>query len=444
MTNGILTLDDSQARSFLGQDQLNTAMADAYAALRTLNSRSGAGSDFLGWLDLPETAVEDIPRIEAIARRIREQSDVLVVVGIGGSYLGARAAIEACVAPFADSGPEILYAGHFIDGDYLQALLEYLEDKRVAVNVISKSGTTTEPALAFRVLRTWMVNRYGREEAAKRIVATTDAARGALRRLADEEGYETFIIPDDVGGRFSVLTPVGLLPIAAAGVDIRAMIAGAKDIREQALSENDNPAMRYAAVRMALLRTGRSVEVLAAFQPRLQYVSEWWKQLFGESEGKNGGGIFPAAVVDTTDLHSMGQYIQDGTRMLFETFLVVDRPAQAYAVPDDPADLDGLNFLAGTDFSEVNRKAWQGTALAHASGGVPTMTLHLRELTSHSIGALFYFFEVAVALGGYMLGVNPFDQPGVEEYKRNMFALLGKPGYESVREDIERRLRGSD
>lgn len=419
------------------------SLARVRAALETLQRRDGPGNDFLGWLDLPVSSGELLPALEACAQRLRSQADALVVVGIGGSYLGARAVIDALRPPFGE-GMEIFYAGHHIDGAYLRALLRHLEGRDVCVNVISKSGTTTEPALAFRVLRAWMEQRYGAEEAARRIVATTDSSRGALLSLAKDSGYERFVIPDDVGGRFSVFTPVGLLPIAAAGIDIRALLAGAAAMRAVAFDPDPsaNPALHYAALRDALNRSGRPVEVLASFTPALTQVAEWWKQLFGESEGKDGKGIFPAAVHNTTDLHSMGQYIQDGRRMLFETFLHAEFSGEDMVVPRIDADIDGLNFLAGTSFAEINRNALLGTALAHSSGDVPNSTITLERLDAEALGGLLYMFEIAVALGGYALGVNPFDQPGVEEYKRNMFALLDKPGFEEERARLLARLAG--
>jgi len=438
-----IRIDYSNYAPIMTDEAWSAALARVLGGQRTLLDRSGPGSDFLGWVDLPQTVRTQLPGLLETADRIRGQSDALIVVGIGGSYLGARAVIDALRPPFA-SGIEILYAGHQIDGSWLRALMEYLGDKRVSINVISKSGTTTEPALAFRVLRQWMEQRYGKEEAAKRIVATTDASRGALRGLADKEGYSSFIIPDDVGGRFSVMTPVGLLPIAAAGIDITALLDGAIGMRELAQSSDpaSNPALCYALLRDAMYTQGRKVEVLASFVPSLGGIAEWWKQLFGESEGKQGKGIFPASVNNTTDLHSMGQYIQDGERMLFETFLVADAVAGDIPVPALADDTDGMNFVAGMPFHEVNSNAHIGTALAHREGGVPNCTIHLPDVGAGSIGALLYMFETAVAYSGYALGVNPFDQPGVEDYKRNMFALLGKPGFEGLREELGRLIGG--
>ncbi|MCZ7556311.1 MAG: glucose-6-phosphate isomerase [Bacteroidia bacterium] len=433
MTN-TLRIDLSNSIPAIPQEEWDAARKRIQEAQRILMQGDGPGNDFLGWKELPRNARSLLPDITETAARIRENSDALIVVGIGGSYLGARAVIEALRPPFA-GGPEVHYAGQHIDGAWLRALMLHLDDKRVSINVISKSGTTTEPALAFRVLRQWMERRYGREGASQRIIATTDAARGALRGLADAEGYKTYVIPDDVGGRFSVLTPVGLLPIAAAGLDIAGLLDGAEAMLERSMSDDPaiNSALSYAAVRDALYRSGKRVEVLASFVPAFSGITEWWKQLFGESEGKNGKGIFPAAVNNTTDLHSLGQYIQDGERMLFETFLVADAVDGDIAVPTTDEDADGMGFVAGKSFLDVNRNAHLGTALAHSEGGVPNSTIHLMDTGAASIGALLYMFETAVAYGGYALGVNPFDQPGVEDYKRNMFALLGKPGYEDLR-----------
>lgn len=445
MTDSI-RIDDSNCRDFLDRAAMDAAAERIGGAHRTLQARNGPGNDFLGWVDLPAHAQDTLPAVQAAAGRLREQSDVIVVVGIGGSYLGARAVIDALRPPFAADGPEIIYAGHHIDGGYLQSLLDHLEGRRVSLNVISKSGTTTEPALAFRVLRQMMEARYGAGGAAERIVATTDASRGALRKVADEEGYETFVIPDDVGGRFSVFTPVGLLPIAAAGIDATGLLEGALAMRALCTEADPvrNPAFHYAMLRDAMYRAERRIEVLASFHPRLSYVAEWWKQLFGESEGKDGKGIFPAAVSNTTDLHSMGQYIQDGRRALFETFLFDEADDSTLQVPPAEDDTDGLNYLAGSRFADINRNAMRGTALAHLAGGVPNAAILLDGISAQSIGALLYFFESTVALSGYALGVNPFDQPGVEEYKRNMFALLEKPGYEERAAQLRARLdRGS-
>lgn len=434
-----LSFDYSDVPGFLAPGALDAAFGRAVVAHTQLHERSGAGAEFLGWLDLPGQDPATLGAIKDCAARVRMTADVLIVIGIGGSYLGARAVIDACTPFLHRSRPEILFAGHHVSGEYLAALMQYCEGREVVLNVISKSGTTTEPALAFRVLRHWMEQRYGRTKAAQRIIATTDAARGSLRTLATAEGYETFVIPDDVGGRFSVFTPVGLLPIACAGIDIDALLEGARAMRRRTIHADDrNPALMYAALRDALRRQGFTTEVLASFQPELASVTEWWKQLFGESEGKQGRGIFPASVINTTDLHSMGQYLQDGMRTLFETFLVrTGVVADELIVPALDDNLDGLGYLEGRTFSSVNAAAHQGTALAHARGGVPCMTIGVPDLGAHATGELLYMFEEAVAVSGYAQGVNPFDQPGVEEYKRSMFALLGKPGFE--RETAETR-----
>lgn len=416
-----------------------------------LHAGNGLGSDYLGWLDLPVAYdKEEFARIKAAAKLIQEKADVLVVVGIGGSYLGAKAAIEALSNSFYNmqsnderKGPQILFAGHTISGTYLNQMIKFLENKEVCVNVISKSGTTTEPGIAFRVLKDLVEKKYGKEEAKSRIFATTDKARGALRELADSEGYETFVIPDDVGGRFSVLTPVGLLPIAAAGIDIDQMMLGAAAGREEysnpVLAENTS--YQYAAVRNALYNKGKTTEILVDYEPTMFFVAEWWKQLYGESEGKDNKGIFPAAVHNSTDLHSMGQYIQEGRRNIFETVITVAQPAEDVVIEAADVDLDGLNYLAGKTFNFVNEKAFQGTLLAHLDGGVPNLVLTMPELDAYNFGKLVYFFEKACGISGYLLGVNPFDQPGVEAYKTNMFALLGKPGFEALREELLKKLK---
>ena len=417
------------------------------AAHRQLHDGTGAGSDFLGWLTWPaDYDREEVARIKAAAARIRDTADVLVVIGIGGSYLGARAVIEFLRSPLYNSlragGPEIYFAGNSLSADALSEVLALCEGKRVCLNVISKSGTTTEPAIAFRVLRAYLEKTVGREEAARRIFVTTDRSRGTLKQLADREGYETFVVPDNIGGRYSVLTPVGLLPIAAAGCDIDALLAGAAQAM-QALQEPDltkNDCYRYAAARNILLRKGRAVELMAAYEPRWAMMSEWWKQLYGESEGKDGKGLFPASVIFSTDLHSLGQFVQDGTNLLFETAVLLGPAQREITVAPDADNGDGLNFLAGKTLSEINRKAFQGTVLAHADGGTPTLVLSVDRVCEQELGYLIYFFEKACAVSGYMLGVNPFDQPGVEGYKKNMFALLGKPGYEDRRAALEQRL----
>lgn len=445
---GTIRFDESNAAPLVSDlSDMAPRVAEAH---RLLHSRSGPGSQFLGWLDLPERYDrEEYGRIKEAAARIREQADVLVVIGIGGSYLGARAAIEALSHSFHNQLPKerrqgaaVYFAGHHISAVQLTHLLELLEGKEIAVNVISKSGTTTEPALAFRIFRSLLEKRYGKEGARRRIYATTDRERGALRNLAEAEGYETFVIPDDVGGRYSVLTAVGLLPMAAAGIDTDAILAGAR-VAQDAYAVPDlalNPCYQYAAARNLLYGHGKTVELLVNYEPALQSVGEWWKQLFGESEGKDGKGIFPATVNFSTDLHSMGQYVQDGLRNLMETVLTVERPRCDITIEAEPGDADGLNFLAGQSLDYVNRKAFEGTLLAHTDGGVPNLIIRLPDLQARSFGEMIYFFEKACGISGYLLGVNPFDQPGVEAYKRNMFALLGKPGFEADKARLEARL----
>lgn len=415
-----------------------------------LHEKTGAGNDYTGWVELPVSYDKaEFARIKAAAEKIKSDSDALVVIGIGGSYLGARAAIEALSHSFYNlmpkserKTPEIYFVGNSISSTYIIELLELLKGKDISVNVISKSGTTTEPALAFRIFREYMEKKYGKAGAGKRIYATTDKARGALKKLATEEKYESFVIPDDVGGRYSVLTPVGLLPIAVAGVDIDRMMKGAADAYE--LYKNPDPAAndcyRYAAVRNALYRKNKTTEIMVNYEPSLHFFTEWWKQLYGESEGKDQKGIFPAGVDFTTDLHSMGQYVQDGLRNIFETVLNVEKPRKNMDIKADKDDIDGLNFLTGKDIDLVNKKAMQGTILAHTDGGVPNLVVNVPEMNSYWFGSLVYFFEKACAISGYLLGVNPFDQPGVEAYKKNMFVLLGKPGYEAEKEKLEKRL----
>lgn len=416
-----------------------------------LHNKTGLGSDYLGWVNLPENYdKEEFARVKEAAKRINETADVLVVIGIGGSYLGAKAAIEALSDSFYNmqdkanrKGSQIIFAGHTISGTYLKQLVAFLEGKDVCLNVISKSGTTTEPGIAFRVLKKLVEDKYGKEEAKTRIFATTDKARGALRELADEEGYETFVIPDDVGGRFSVLTPVGLLPIAAAGIDIEAMMAGAKEGMEEYNNASlaKNPCYQYAAIRNALYNKGKTTEILVDYEPAMFFVAEWWKQLYGESEGKDNKGLFPAAVHNSTDLHSMGQYIQEGRRNIFETVLMIENPAEDVLIEEAKVNLDGLNYLAGKGFNFVNEKAFEGTLLAHVDGDVPNMVVSIEELTPYGFGKLVYFFEKACGISGYLLGVNPFNQPGVEAYKKNMFALLGKPGFEDLRKELLEKLQ---
>lgn len=444
--------DYSKALRFFHEHELDYMTEQVRTAHLQLHAKTGAGSDYLGWIDLP-TAYdrEEFSRIQQAAQQIQSDSDALVVIGIGGSYLGARAAIDMLSHSFYNllpkgkrKTPEIYYAGNNISSTYIAHLLELLEGKDFSVNVISKSGTTTEPAIAFRLFREVLEQKYGKEGARKRIYATTDRAKGALKKLADEEGYESFVIPDDVGGRYSVLTAVGLLPIAAAGIDIEAMMSGAADASRTLANPNlhDNPSYLYAAVRHILYRKGKTIEIMVNYEPSLHYISEWWKQLFGESEGKDHKGIYPASVDFSTDLHSMGQFIQEGSRNLFETVIQVDRVAEEIMIGTDKDNLDGLNFLAGQTMDFVNKKAFQGTMLAHTDGGVPNLIVTIPEMSPYAFGNLVYFFEKACGLSGYLLGVNPFDQPGVEAYKKNMFALLGKPGFEEEKAKLESRLNG--
>ncbi len=450
----MITLQTQNLMSFINEEEIGRMAAQVESAHTMLHKKNGPGSDFLGWLDLPSNYdKEEFGRIRAAAAKIRKDSDVLLVIGIGGSYLGARAMIELLSHSFSGpvhkkirKGPMVLFCGNSISATYFSDLMDLLEGKRVSVNIISKSGTTTEPAIAFRIIRGYMEQRYGREEARKRIYATTDSSKGALKGLADKEGYERFVVPDDIGGRYSVLTAVGLLPIAVAGIDIREMMRGAKDAAKayRNVSLSENACYRYAAIRNCLLRRGYTTEVMVNYEPGYHFMTEWWKQLFGESEGKDGRGIFPAGVDNTTDLHSMGQYIQDGRRMLFETVVHFEKPRHSFSIPADPENLDGLNFLSGMDMNEVNFKALQGTVLAHVDGGVPNMILSIREMNAYCMGYLIYFFEKACAISGYLLAVNPFNQPGVEAYKKNMFALLGKPGYEKEKAELEARLPGKD
>ncbi len=434
------------AMDFFSQEELDNLKAQIKTAHNTLHDRSGAGSDFLGWVDLPVNYdKEEFARIKKAAEKIRNDSDVLVVIGIGGSYLGAKAAIDFLTGPFYNfsAKTQIIFAGNNISPNYLNSVIECLEGKDVSLNVISKSGTTTEPAIAFRVLKKYLEDKYGKEEAKGRIYATTDKAKGALKSLADDEGYETFVVPDDVGGRFSVLTAVGLLPIAVSGADIDNMMQGAADAREMYSSDNldENECYQYVAVRNMLYRKGKNIEMLVNYDPELQYFIEWWKQLYGESEGKDQKGIFPAGASFSTDLHSLGQYIQDGLRMIFETVLYVENPKTDIVMEADKDNIDGLNFLAGKTMDYVNKKAFEGTLLAHTDGGVPNMIIRLKALDEYTFGQLVYFFEKACGVSGYLLGVNPFNQPGVESYKKNMFALLGKPGYEDMKEELEARIK---
>lgn len=445
-----VTFDYSKAAGFISDHEVESMKKIALQAKDTLLSKEGAGNDFLGWVDLPiDYDKDEFARIKAAAERIKEDSEVLVVIGIGGSYLGARAAIEFLrhnfynmVSKEVRKTPEIYYAGNSISSTYLKHLIDVIGDRDFSVNVISKSGTTTEPAIAFRVFKAMLEEKYGKEGAAKRIYATTDKARGALKSLADEECYEEFVVPDDVGGRFSVLTAVGLLPIAVSGADIDKLMEGAASGREMAINNEfeDNDALKYAAIRNILHRKGKSVEILANYEPSLHYVSEWWKQLYGESEGKDQKGIFPASVDLTTDLHSMGQFIQDGSRIMYETVLNVETSQEEIIIGEEPVDLDGLNYLAGKNVDFVNKSAMNGTILAHTDGNVPNLMVNVPAQDEYSLGQLFYMFEFACGVSGYISGVNPFNQPGVESYKKNMFALLGKPGFEEEREKLLKRL----
>jgi len=445
-----MNIDISKAISFTGVERIRQNETELKSLHKALVNGTGKGNDFLGWMKLPaESEPAIFKRIKSDAEKIRAQSNVFVVIGIGGSYLGARAVIDCLSHPFLPlvpgrQDPVILYAGENLSEDYHAGLMEILEQYDYSVAVISKSGTTTEPAIAFRIIKAHIEKKYGKKEAAERIIAITDAHRGALKKLAVEEGYSTYIIPDDVGGRYSVLTSVGLLPIAVAGFDIDKLIGGANTMREKCLSSADpekNPAIRYAAIRNALYQSGKPVEILVNYLPNLYYFTEWWKQLYGESEGKENKGIFPAGVSFTTDLHSMGQYIQDGTRLMFETILSVENSGKELRVPFLEKDSDGLNFLAGKRLTEINHMAEMGTLLAHVDGGVPNIRISVTELNEETLGALIYFFEFACALSGYLLGVNPFDQPGVEAYKKNMFALIGKPGFEEEGKKLRERLK---
>ncbi len=445
-----VTFDYAKAASFVSDHEVEMMKKQALDAKELLLSREGAGNDFLGWIDLPENYdKEEFARIKKAAQKIQNDSDVLLVIGIGGSYLGARAAIEFLRHSFYNmvdksirKTPEIYFVGNSISSTYIKHLMDVIGDRDFSVNMISKSGTTTEPAIAFRVFKEMMEKKYGKAEAAKRIYATTDKARGSLKSLATEEGYETFVVPDDVGGRFSVLTAVGLLPIAVSGADIDRLMEGAQAGRKQAIEADftENDALKYAALRNILLRKGKAVEILANYEPSVHYVSEWWKQLYGESEGKDKKGIFPASVDLTTDLHSMGQFIQDGARIMFETVINVETSREEILIGEEPVDLDGLNYLAGKSVDFVNKSAMNGTILAHTDGQVPNLVVNVPEVNEYYLGQLFYFFEFACGVSGYLLGVNPFNQPGVESYKKNMFALLGKPGYEAQREELLKRL----
>ena len=445
-----VTFDYSKAAPFIGAHEVDFMKKQVMDARELLVSKTGAGNDFLGWIDLPvDYDKEEFDRIKKAAAKIQSDSEVLLVIGIGGSYLGARAAIEFLRHSFYNSvskeirkTPEIYFVGNSISSTYIRHLIDVIGDRDFSINMISKSGTTTEPAIAFRVFKEMMEKKYGKKEAAGRIYATTDRAKGSLKGLATEEGYESFVVPDDVGGRFSVLTAVGLLPIAVSGADIDKLMEGAADGRKKALEAEyeDNDALKYAAVRNILHRKGKSVEILANYEPSLHYVSEWWKQLYGESQVKDQKGIFPASVDLTTDLHSMGQFIQDGSRIMFETVINVETSREEITINEEPVDLDGLNYLAGKSVDFVNKSAMNGTILAHTDGQVPNLMIDVPEVNEFYLGQLFYFFEFACGVSGYLLGVNPFNQPGVESYKKNMFALLGKPGYEAQREELLKRL----
>lgn len=445
-----VSFDYSKTSPFISANDVDLMKQPTLDARDLLVSKTGAGNDFLGWIDLPVNYDrEEFARIKKAAEKIQKDSEVLLVIGIGGSYLGARAAIEFLRHSFYNvvskeirKTPEIYFVGNSISSTYIKHLMDVIGDRDFSINMISKSGTTTEPAIAFRVFKEMLEKKYGKEEAAKRIYATTDKARGSLKNLANAEGYESFVVPDDVGGRFSVLTAVGLLPIAVSGADIDQLMQGAASARERALSASfeENDALKYAAVRNVLLKKGKNIEILANYEPSVHYVSEWWKQLYGESEGKDHKGIFPASVDLTTDLHSMGQYIQDGQRIIFETVIDVETSREELVLNEEPVDLDGLNYLAGKTVDFVNKSAMNGTILAHTDGQVPNLMIHVPEMNEFYLGELFYFFEFACGVSGYLLGVNPFNQPGVESYKKNMFALLGKPGYEAQREELLKRL----
>ena len=445
-----VTFDYSKAAPFIKDHEVDSMKKLAEDAKELLVSKTGAGNDFLGWIDLPvDYDKDEFARIKKAAAKIQSDSEVLLVIGIGGSYLGARAAVEFLRHSFYNvvskeirKTPEIYFVGNSMSSTYIRHLMNVIGDRDFSINMISKSGTTTEPAIAFRVFKEMMEKKYGKEEAAKRIYATTDRVKGSLKHLATEEGYETFVVPDDIGGRFSVLTAVGLLPIAVSGADIDKLMEGARAGRETALNApfEENDSLKYAAIRNILLRKGKEIEILANYEPSVHYVSEWWKQLYGESEGKDQKGIFPASVDLTTDLHSMGQFIQDGSRNMFETVINIETSREELVLQEEPVDLDGLNYLAGKSVDFVNKSAMNGTILAHTDGQVPNLMVKVPEVNEFYLGELFYFFEFACGVSGYLLGVNPFNQPGVESYKKNMFALLGKPGYEAQREELLKRL----
>ncbi len=444
-----LKLNDSYVKPFINDEALDAIRDEALEAQRSLLAKDGKGSDFLGWLTLPDDYdKEEFARIKKAAQKIQKSCDVFITIGIGGSYLGARAVVEFLKSPLYNSlkknTPDIYFSGCNISAQYFNELLELCEGKDICINVISKSGTTTEPAVAFRLFRELLEKKYGKEGARERIFVTTDKARGTLKKFSDEEGYETFVVPDNVGGRFSVLSAVGLLPIAVSGVDIDALMKGASDAAAIYTQETDpekNAALKYAVLRNALYRQGKVTEILVNYEPYAAMFNEWWKQLYGESEGKDGKGLFPASVIFSTDLHSLGQFIQDGSRNVFETIVSVKNADSKLAVPFDEANVDGLNFLAGSDLNEINKTAMKGTILAHIDGGAPNILVEVEEKNEYCLGQLIYFFEFACGISGYLLGVNPFDQPGVEAYKKNMFALLGKPGYEDRKKELEARLK---
>ena len=440
-----IQLDYGKTLEFFDKHEIDQQKDIVKTIHQTIHKGTGAGNDFLGWLDLPvDYDKEEFSRIVEASKRIKSNSDVLVVIGIGGSYLGARAAIEMLTSSFRTNTeyPEIVFVGNHLSSSYTKELLDYLQGKDFSVNVISKSGTTTEPAVAFRLFKQLVEEKYGKDEAKKRIFATTDKSKGALKQLADNEGYETFVVPDDVGGRYSVLTAVGLLPIATAGINIESIMIGAAKAREELSSDDldQNIAYQYATIRNILYSKGYTTEMLINYEPSMQYFNEWWKQLYGESEGKDGKGIFPAAADFSTDLHSMGQYVQEGMRNLFETVVKIENPRHSISIPEQNEDLDGLGYLQGKEIDFVNTKAFEGTLLAHTDGGVPNMIVKVPTMDAYSLGYVMYFFEIAVGISGYLNGVNPFDQPGVEAYKRNMFALLGKPGFEELAKDLNARL----
>ena len=442
-----VNLKDKYVSAFVTNDEIYSYQDKITKAHNDLHGKTGAGNDFTGWVDLPvDYDKEEFERIKVAAEKIKKNSDILIVIGIGGSYLGARAVIEFVKSQnyndLRKGTPAIYYAGNSISPSYLNELIEICDGKDFSVNVISKSGTTTEPAIAFRVFRELLTEKYGKEGAAERIFVTTDKAKGTLKNLADEEGYETFVVPDDVGGRYSVLTAVGLLPIAAAGIDIDELMQGAADARSALMSTDidENACYKYVAIRNALYNKGKKTEMYISYEPCFTMMNEWLKQLFGESEGKEGKGLFPTSAIFSTDLHSLGQYIQEGERIMFETVVTFGKPKKEMYIKEDPTNVDGLNFLAGKTMSFVNEKAYQGTILAHNDGGVANIVIENEDMTAKSLGYLIYFFEKACAVSGYVLGINPFDQPGVESYKKNMFALLGKPGYENEKEVLEERL----